>query len=364
VIGRTAALPRRLRARSLPIAVAALVVAALTGSSTLAHGPNPLLGVTRWQQDQIIGYQWAPGGVPPAWAADEIEAAAEDVEQSRGSRAALFRRVANAESQIYYGFGVPCSSYGIACMNRTGVPDHFAGMWFRPHQWVLDWGQLRWCQAQTTFTNGCYDVENVALDEFGHIEILGHHVNYDDERDYLDSVVQFAARSRPRAGWNEHVFGRCDVARLQLEYELQTAATPVSTCLDLNTTLGIVASTTTVGYGDSTRFTGTLRLTTASAAKELAGDPLSARTITLQRRLVGATSWATAGTLAPNSTAGSYGLTISPTQTADYRLVFTAPSTEGVNSSTSIAVRIAVVTCSGTSGAKSSSRLVPMAPCA
>ena len=115
---------------------------------------------------------------------------------------------------------VPCSSYGIACMNRTGVPDSFAGMWFRPHNWQFEWGSLKWCQALAQFVNGCYDVENVALDEFGHIELLGHHVNYEDESDFTDSVVQFAARSRPKEGWNQHVFGRCDVARLQLEYEL------------------------------------------------------------------------------------------------------------------------------------------------
>ena len=77
------------------------------------------------------------------------------------------------------GSMVPCSSYGIACMNRTGVPDSFAGMWFRPHGWQFDWGTLKWCQALAAFANGCYDVENVALDEFGHMELLGHHVNYE-----------------------------------------------------------------------------------------------------------------------------------------------------------------------------------------
>jgi hypothetical protein len=270
------------------------------------------------------------------------------VAQSRNSRAATFQRVSNADSVISYSVMVPCSSYGIACMNRTGVPDSFVGMWFRPHNWPFEWGNLKWCQALATFTNGCYDVENVALDEFGHIELLGHHVNFDDERDFTDSVVQFAARSRPKEGWNQHVFGRCDVARLQLEYELRSAADPVSSCLNLPTSLTI-AGPSSVGSGGLVRITGTLKIATATAARELSGDLLSARVITLQKKALGATSWSTVGTLSPNSTAGSYGLTITVSQTADYRLQYSSPASEGLGNATSSTLRI-TATSSCTSG--------------
>ena len=329
------------------VAAAALGAATLSAGTAVAHGPDPLLGSTPWKQDQIVGYQWAPWGVPPAWMAAAIDAGAKDVEESRNSRAATFTRVSSAESRIAYGGGVPCSSYGIACMNRTGVPDHFEGMWFRPYGWTFDWGTLRWCEGMTAPANGCYDAENVALDEFGHIEMLGHHENRADERDYLDSVVQFAARSRPKAGWNEHVFGRCDVARLQLEYELRSASDKVSTCLALATSLSIVAGATSIGPGQSVRITGNLKVATAGSARLLSGDPLSNRTILLQRKVPGATTWSTVGTLSPNSTAGSHGLTITPSQTYDYRLVFAAPSTEGLLGSASATVRVAINPCYG-----------------
>ena len=329
---------------------ASILVGALAISPAAAHSPDPLLGSTPWGKNQIVGYQWWPGAVPPSWAADEIDAGAEDVGQSRASKAALFRRVSSADSRIAYGGSVPCSSYGIACMNRTGVPDRFAGMWFRPHGWTFDWGTLRWCQALVTFVNGCYDVENVALDEFGHIEMLGHHVNYEDDSDFLDSVVQFAARSRPREGWNEHVFGRCDVARLQLEYSLDSASTPVSSCLNLVAALTISAGATTVGSGDPVRITGTLRISSASSAGELSGDPLSGRTISLQRRALGGTSWSTIGPMTANSADGSYGLTITPSQSYDYRLVFATPSNEGLTNATSSTVRIGVVACAAIAG--------------
>ncbi len=345
------------RRAALAATIAALATTTSGGPATLAHGPNPLLGMgTRWDKDQIVGYQWHPAGVPPAWAAAEIEAAAEDVTQSRSSRAATFQRVSDADSRIYYGLVVPCSSYGIACMNRTGVPDSFQGMWFRPHGWQFDWGTLKWCQALATMTSGCYDVENVALDEFGHIELLGHHVNYDDERDFTDSVVQFAARNRPKEGWNQHVFGRCDIARLQLEYERRSPADPVSTCLNLATSLTITGPTS-IGSGGLVRITGTLKIATAAAARELSGDALSARVVTLQKKALGASSWTTVGSLTANATAGSYGVTITVSQTADYRLQYDSASSDGLQNSTSAALRItATDSCSSGAAAGAGSR--------
>ena len=90
-------------------------------------------------------------------------------------------------------------------------PDVFT-MWLREQGHVFDWGTLKWCQTYTTPPNGCYDAETIALDEFGHVEILDHHVNHDDDSDFTDAVVQTFSRTKPNAGWNMHVLGRCDVA--------------------------------------------------------------------------------------------------------------------------------------------------------
>jgi len=345
----------------------AIVVSAAGGAAVLAHGPDPLLGTTPWAKDQIVGYQWAAGAVPPSWMATAIDAGAADVGQSKRSHAATFTRVSSADSAIAYGGIVPCSSYGIACMNRTGVPDQFEGMWFRPQGWPFDWGTLRWCQGLASPANGCYDAENVALDEFGHIEMLGHHVNLADESDFTDSVVQFAARSRPKDGWDEHVFGRCDVARLQLEYELASPSDKVSTCLSLATTLSIVPSATYLYPGNTVRITGNLKVAVATSARLLSGDPLSGRTITLQRRVPGSTTWSTIGTLTANTAAGSYGLTITPTATYDYRLVFATPSGDGLLGSASAATQIVVTTCTlmpvKEAGTTAPAVNVPVPPC-
>ena len=327
--------------RRCPVAMLAASLLA-QASPVAAHSPDPLLGSTPWDQNQVVQYMWTAGQVPPAWAATAIDAGAADSEASRNSRAALFQRAGAAASRIAYGGAHPCPSYGIACMNRTGVPISF-GMWFRPHGTALDWGTLRWCQGQSTPTNGCYDIRRVALYEFGHVEMLGHHVNYEDERDYLDAIVQYAAKSRPKDGWNMHVYGRCDVARLQLEYELIEAGAPVSTCLDLATTLTIAADPATLAAGGSTRVTGELEIAVASSAKRLSGDPLSRPTVTLQRRDIGSIAWVVVATMVPvTGSDGSYGYTFRPPATADYRLGFDASSSEGIRDTTSAVVRITV----------------------
>lgn len=344
------------------------VVLALVGQASVAtaHGPDPLLGTTPWAQNQVVEYEWRSGQEPPAWAASNIDMGAADSGATRASKAALFKRVESAVSQVAYGGPHPCPSYGIACMNRSGVPVSF-GMWFRPHGTALDWGTLRWCQAQSSPTNGCYDIRRVSLDEFGHVEMLNHHVNYADASDYLDAVVQYAGRSRPKAGWNTHVYGRCDIARLQLEYELLDSGNPVSTCLSLATSLTIAADPASVVAGASTKITGELEVTVSTAAKRLSGDPLSRRTITLQKRDIGATAWVVLATITPVSgSAGSYAVTIRPTATADYRLGYDASPYEGLKDASSVVIRVAVgVAPCGPTSLRSSPTggIVPTVPC-
>ena len=136
-------------------------------------------------------------------------------------------------------------------------------MWFREQGHVFDWGTMKWCEAYASPPNGCYDAENVALDEFGHVEGLGHHDNYDSDSDYGDAVVQTYSRTKPSAGYNKHVFGRCDVARLQIMYDTLTTAAKFSTCLDMSTVLTIAASPTQIVVGNATTLVATLKVVDA-----------------------------------------------------------------------------------------------------
>ena len=321
---------------------------AVAAGSTIAHGPDPLLGGQLWAQDQAVSYQWRSNQAPPAWMASAIDKAAADASLTRASRAATFARVASGSaSTIAYGEPTGCSSAGIACADRSGAPSSFK-MWFRAQNYVFDWGALRWCEGLATIANGCFDAETIALDEFGHIEDLGHHVNNSTNSDYLNAVVQALSRTRPDAGWFAHAFAPCDVARLQLEYDRQSAGARFSSCLAIATTTTLGASSTSVRVGDTVKFTATLKTTSASANRALTSDPISSRSVVLQRRVAGSTTWTSIGAMAPSGTTeGTYVLTVSPTSTYEWLASFVPATGDGALKSLSGVIKVTVSGCSG-----------------
>lgn len=327
-------------------ALAGALAVAMTGGVALAHGPDPVVGGKAWAPDQAVTYQWRAGQEPPAWMAAAIDRAAADVSASRGSRAATFSRVASgAKSLIAYG-EPSCAPAGLACFDRSAAPASFK-MWFRAHGFVFDWGVLRWCEGLAAYANGCFEAETIALDEFGHVEILGHHVNLGDASDFTDAVVQTVSRARPQVGWQSRALARCDVARLQLEYDRPSPAAPFSTCLGVATATGIASPSTSLWVGDTVTITATLRTTSSASNGALAADPISARTVTLRRRPVGGATWTTMGTMAPSpSIEGSYTLKVSPTATYEWSASFIPATTDGAIASTSAALRITVAGCS------------------
>ncbi len=329
------------------ILLGTLLMAIAAGSAT-AHGPDPLLGGALWAQNQAVTYQWRANQAPPAWMATAIDNGAADASRTRASRAATFARVASgAASTIAYGEPTGCSSAGIACADRSGAPTSFK-MWFRAQNYVFDWGALRWCEGLATIANGCFDAETIALDEFGHIEDLGHHVNNSTNSDYLDAVVQALSRARPDTGWFAHGFAPCDVARLQLEYDRQTAGALFSSCLAIATATTLGASSSSIWVGDAVRFTATLKTTSASTNRALMSDPISARTVVLKRRVVGSTTWTSIGPMTPSGTTdGTYVLMVSPRATYEWSAAFVPATGDGVLASLSSVIKVTVGGCSG-----------------
>ena len=213
----------------------ALLVGASFAATAVAHGPDPILGGGLYAQNLDLGFRWAGG--PPADMKDAVKAAAADANASRRSKAPTFGYDADAGNVVTYGTDVPCGVNGLACMRRD--PPGWFGVWFRENGHRFDWGTLRWCELSGG-PDGCYQVRNVMLDELGHVLVLDHHDNFGDDRDYDDAVVQTYSRTKPRAGWNAHDFGRCDVATLQQQYDVPSATALYSTCLDVPTELSII----------------------------------------------------------------------------------------------------------------------------
>ena len=329
-------------------AAAALLAASLAlqaVSLATAHSPDPPIAWPLFAADDVLQFRWKEGEVPPLKMRDAVIAAAGDAAASVASRAPTIAFAAGGPSTVEYGANVFCGVNGLACADGWNAPDSFR-VAFRTHGWQFDWGRLQWCQLQAAIANGCYDVENVALDEFGHVLGLGHHVNFADDSDYLDAVVQTVSRARPKAGWDADRFGRCDAAKLQLRYDMVNSARKYSTCLDVATALSLAVTDASIRIGDTVTFTATVRVADLAGYERLRANFVSQRKVVLERRSPGTTSWTAVATM-PASTvfSGTYQINVSPTATYEWRGYFLKPADEGLRASSSAPFTVTVSSC-------------------
>ena len=315
---------------TLALALAAVLAAA--PGPVAAHDPDPVLSGGLFAQNADLRFRWATGGTPPAAVRTAVQDAAGDSNASRRSKAATFTYDTAGSNAVYYGTEVPCGLNGLACFRRD-APTWF-GIWLRENGHRYDWGTLRWCEMNGD-PDGCFDAENVVLDELGHVLGLDHHVNYPDDSDYTDAVVQTYTHAKPRVGWNAHVFGRCDVATLQQQYDVASWSTLYSTCLSIDTAITLSASATTVAAGSPVTFTAKL---TSDGDGRLAGNPMSGRIVVLQQRT--ATGWADRVTMSPGSSSGTYVESVAVSASGDYRALYRRTATEGTRGSGSTAISI------------------------
>jgi hypothetical protein len=314
-------------------ALLATGAALLPVASATAHDPDPVFSGGPMTPGSVLRYQWASGGVPPSAMKTAIKAAAGDANASRASKAPTFSHVSSSSNAIYYGTSVPCGANGLACMRRS-TPDWF-GIWLRENGHRFDWGTLRWCEL-TGSPKGCYRAETITLDELGHVLGLDHHVNFGDDRDYEDAVVQTYSHTKPGTGWNADRFARCDVAALQQLYDVPTSSTLYSTCLKIPTTLSLAASSTYVMAGSSVTFTARLH---SDGTGKLSNNLISSRKVVLQRYVDGA--WSDVGTMSAGSS-GTYHISLEVWSATTYRARFRKPSNEGLKASSSPSVSISV----------------------
>ena len=335
------------RNRILRIALAALLLAAngALAGGVQAHGPDPVVSSVLFDQNQSLSFRWRSGSEPTTAIKTAIRAAADDANATRASKAPTFVYSSAGANPIGYGPGATCGVNGLACFTRS-APNGFT-MWLREQGHVFDWGSLKWCQAYSSPPSGCYDAETIALDEFGHVEVLDHHVNYSDDRDYEDAVVQTFSRTKPKTGYDRHTFGRCDIATLQREYDTVDSAAKYSTCLDLDTVLTI-SGPSSVAYNGSATLSALLKVVDLAAYDRIGANPVTKRTLKLQRRAPGTTDWTTVLTMAPASGSGMYSASLTLRTDTELRAIFATPTTEGLNGDSSGVITVRVGACTGT----------------
>lgn len=347
----------QLRRRAAMAAIAALALNWPAAIPAAAASPTPAHG-QKWASNQSVEYRWKDSHVPPGWAKTAINAAAGDSNRSRAAQAAVFAHAEAGSSWIAYTSNLPTNwaiGYTVA-----DVPNSFS-IRLRPQGSRLDWGTLHWCEFYSIPPRGCYDMEMVALHEFGHVQTLDHADEAGVDR-FIDTVMHATVHSKPKAGWNMHEFGRCDVARLQIRYHPLTSATRFSTCLELPSVLTLTSSSSGLEtYGTGVALIARLSVSDAVQYANLAGQRADGREIALESRAPGG-SWEAAGNLAPmDDGTGRYTSTITVTGTYYWRAVFADPTGEGLNPSTSAALLISMdVPCVQSAGMPDADSLRPV----
>lgn len=320
--------------RHLVAVLLAGVLVSLAPSVVTAESPTPAFSGAPWGQDQHVTYRWQSGEVPPSWLQSLVHAAAADARASRASRAATFGYSAAGSGVVSYGPSTHCGAGALACARRDPSRGWY---WvaFRKQGQQVSWGTIRWCHTYTSWPAGCFDAELSALHEFGHVEILDHN----GSTTYPATIMRDVQAAYPQAGWNQHAFGRCDVATLQKTYDMQSWSALYSTCLTLASTSALSASATAVRAGTTVTFTATLRTANNRAYERLADNPLHGRSVVLQRASIGGSSWIDVATMTPAAAAGVYTRALSINAAYQWRVAF-RPSGEGVQPSTSPAVSV------------------------
>ena len=326
------------------------VVLLLAAGAAPAAGaqPTPASGET-WTQNQRVDFRWKGDSEPPAWAKPPMKAAAADSNTSRKAKAAIFDYDPDGASWLAYTDDLP-TNWAIGFTVRNPPASFTIRM--RPHGTQLDWGTLKWCEFfGADAPSGCYDLEMTTLHEFGHAQTLGH-ADESAIDSYTDTVMHASGlHSKPKNGWNQHVYGRCDIARLQIRYEPLNTNTRISTCLDLRTDLSISPVNVSATAGSSVTLTARLKIDPSESYPNLAGQPLSGRSVILQKRAPADSGWTTVGEMAAvTDDTGRYVKTVTVNATFDWRATFTAPIDEGIRSTNSPITRLSVAGCSTVGG--------------
>ena len=323
--------------KRLIAAICGALLAMTVAGEASATPPTPASGNV-WNQNQRVTFRWKEGDEPPTWMRAAVTAAANDSNASRASKAAVLSQSDSGASWIAYTGDIP-TNWAIGYTVRY-IPSLFT-MRFRPQGYPLDWGTMRWCQFYDSPPTGCYDAEMIALHELGHAQTLDHPDDIDVDV-WTDTVMHWAPKTKAKAGWNQHEFGPCDVARLQIRYEPLTSSTPISSCLDLATNLSLSTSTSSTYAGATVSLTARLKIADDAIWPLLASKALSARQVVVQRRVPGSSTWSNVGAMVVLDDNGRYTKTLTVSDTYDYRAVYNAISDEGLEAASSLVVRVAV----------------------
>jgi hypothetical protein len=213
------------RAIMLATGLAALQLVGITVPA-LAHSPTPQ-GNKLWSNGATSQYKW-DATVPSAhW----LRPAMTDVIQSgwaspssNNSNGVRFSYGATGQGVVYYtsSSGGICGGGWLGCADARYVPTW--KIWIRSNPITAGWEN--WCDLESDM--GCPDAGRVAIHEVGHVG--GYLEHYDTG--FGATRMTPLPPTKDTNEWNTRTLGRCDEARLQLMYDLDSKWGAYANCFE------------------------------------------------------------------------------------------------------------------------------------
>ena len=189
----------RLVLRRAAAAILAASAALQAASLAAAHSPDPPIAWPLFEADDVLQFRWKEGEVPPP-RCGMPSSQAQPVQRLRGVAGALDRvcrrrrvdRRIRRERLLRRRMAWPAPTAGTRPTASASPSEPTAGS----STGAASSGASSSRRSPTAATTSRTSRSTSSGTSSG----LGHHVNYGDESDYLDAVVQTISRARPKAG--------------------------------------------------------------------------------------------------------------------------------------------------------------------
>ncbi len=332
------------------IAAAAVAIWVAILAPVTVEGHQPTQGANHYSTPNTTEtYSWSTssGSVPPSWMTTPFKTTADTYWlASKNDAGPRWAYSATATSNIVRYVTRANTLSTVECpLNVTW--DACAAYDSSGHFWFIEFAKDQvnspWCQDPGIgFTTGCYDVIRASVHELGHQAGLARgsdgNAHSGEGEDW--TVVQAGHAPRyPNYGWGTISPRPCDSFELQRRYDVSSSAGLYASCVDhlgstvvsggrLKTVLTQGApSATIVCAGQVTTISGTGKLIGSTVLDKLSGNPLTSRSLSVQRQPSSGGTWTQVYTTTVTSSAAWSKVVGAPNGTWNFKVVYAGETT-------------------------------------